>query len=140
MVGGPYFAKNLAALKTGGRIVYIAAQGGGTIELPIGALMQKRGFITGSTLRPRAADEKARLAGEVERVVWPWIEAGIGEAGDRPHLPARRGRQGAGAAGERPSPRQGGADGELTRVADLRISDARPPRTWPPMFAMRPFR
>ena len=77
MVGGPYFAKNLAALKTGGRIVYIAAQGGGTIELPIGALMQKRGFITGSTLRPRAADEKARLAGEVERVVWPWIEAGL---------------------------------------------------------------
>ena len=77
MVGGPYFAKNLAALKTGGRIVYIAAQGGGTIELPIGALMQKRGVITGSTLRPRAADEKARLAGEVERVVWPWIEAGL---------------------------------------------------------------
>jgi putative PIG3 family NAD(P)H quinone oxidoreductase len=76
MVGGPYFAKNLAALKTGGRIVYIAAQGGGTIELPIGALMQKRGVITGSTLRPRGADEKARLAAEVERVVWPWIEAG----------------------------------------------------------------
>jgi NADPH2:quinone reductase len=76
MVGGPYFARNLAALKTGGRIVYIAAQGGGTIELPIGALMQKRGVITGSTLRPRGADEKARLTAEVERVVWPWIEAG----------------------------------------------------------------
>jgi NADPH2:quinone reductase len=76
MVGAPYFAKNLAALKTGGRIVYIASQGGGTLELPIGALMQKRGTITGSTLRPRNADEKARLAGEVERVVWPWIEAG----------------------------------------------------------------
>ncbi|HEX3407359.1 MAG TPA: NAD(P)H-quinone oxidoreductase, partial [Caulobacteraceae bacterium] len=77
MVGGPYFAKNLAALKTGGRIVYIAAQGGGVVELPVGALMQKRGVVTGSTLRPRAADEKARLAGEVERVVWPWIEAGL---------------------------------------------------------------
>jgi NADPH2:quinone reductase len=76
MVGGPYFAKNLAALKVGGRIVYIAAQGGGTAELPIGALMQKRAVITGSTLRPRNADEKARLASEVERVVWPWIEAG----------------------------------------------------------------
>ncbi len=76
MVGAPYFAKNLAALKTGGRIVYIASLGGGTIELPIGALMQKRGVVTGSTLRPRAADEKARLAAEVERVVWPWIEAG----------------------------------------------------------------
>ncbi|HZZ90577.1 MAG TPA: zinc-binding dehydrogenase, partial [Caulobacteraceae bacterium] len=64
------------ALNTGGRIVYIAALGGGSIEVPIGAVMQKRAIITGSTLRPRAADEKARLAGEVERVVWPWIEAG----------------------------------------------------------------
>src|SRR5580698_5062747 len=76
MVGGAYFAKNLAALKTGGRIVYIASLGGGTVELPIGAMMMKRATITGSTLRPRTADEKARLAGEVERVVWPWIEAG----------------------------------------------------------------
>jgi putative PIG3 family NAD(P)H quinone oxidoreductase len=76
MVGAPYFARNLAALKTGGRIVYIASQGGGTVELPIGAIMQKRAVVTGSTLRPRSADEKARLAGEVERVVWPWIEAG----------------------------------------------------------------
>ena len=76
MVGGAYFAKNLAALNTGGRIVYIASLGGGTVELPIGAMMMKRATITGSTLRPRSADEKARLAGEVERVVWPWIEAG----------------------------------------------------------------
>jgi putative PIG3 family NAD(P)H quinone oxidoreductase len=76
MVGAPYFAANLAALKTGGRIVYIAAQGGGTLELPIGALMQKRATITGSTLRPRDADEKARLASEIERVVWPWVAAG----------------------------------------------------------------
>jgi NADPH2:quinone reductase len=76
MVGAPYFAKNLAALKTGGRIVYIAAQGGGALEVPIGAVMQKRAVITGSTLRPRVADEKARVAAEVERVVWPWIAAG----------------------------------------------------------------
>jgi len=76
MVGGPYFAKNLEALKTGGRIVYIAAQGGGTLELPIGKMMQKRAVITGSTLRPRAPEEKSRLAAEVQRVVWPWIEAG----------------------------------------------------------------
>jgi len=39
-------------------------------------LMMKRATITGSTLRPRGADEKARLAVEVERVVWPWIAAG----------------------------------------------------------------
>ncbi len=76
MVGGDYFAKNLESLKTGGRLVQIAALAGGTVELPIGKLMQKRGVITGSTLRPRDADEKARLAAEVERIVWPWIVSG----------------------------------------------------------------
>jgi NADPH2:quinone reductase len=76
MVGGDYFTKDLDALKTGGRIVFIAAQGGGEVPLQIFRLMQKRAVVTGSTLRPRDADEKARLAAEVERVVWPWIEAG----------------------------------------------------------------
>ena len=76
MVGGDYFAKDLEALNTGGRIVFIAAQGGGDVVLPIWRIMQKRAVVTGSTLRPRDADEKARLAAEVERVVWPWIAAG----------------------------------------------------------------
>ena len=76
MVGGDYFAKELDALKTGGRIVFIASLGGGQISFPIFQLMQKRAVVTGSTLRPRDADEKARLASEVERVGWPWIEAG----------------------------------------------------------------
>jgi len=76
MVAGPYFPKNLDALKTGGRLVHIASQAGATVELPIMKIMQKRLIITGSTLRPRDADEKARIAAAVERVVWPWIEAG----------------------------------------------------------------
>jgi len=76
MVGGDYFSKDLDALKVGGRIVFIAAQGGGEVPLQIFRLMQKRAVVTGSTLRPRDPDEKARLAAEVERVVWPWIEAG----------------------------------------------------------------
>jgi putative PIG3 family NAD(P)H quinone oxidoreductase len=76
MVGGAYFPKNLDAIRTGGRIVYIASQAGGEVNLPIFRIMMKRAVITGSTLRPRDADEKARLAAEVERVVWPWISAG----------------------------------------------------------------
>jgi len=76
MVGGDYFAKDLAALNTGGRLVFIAAQAGGKVELNIGALMLKRAVITGSTLRPRSADEKARLAAAVEATVWPWVAAG----------------------------------------------------------------
>jgi putative PIG3 family NAD(P)H quinone oxidoreductase len=76
MVAGPYFPKNLEALKTGGRLVHIAALGGAVVELPILKLMVKRLVLTGSTLRPRPADEKARLAAEVERVVWPWVASG----------------------------------------------------------------
>ncbi|WP_165185185.1 NAD(P)H-quinone oxidoreductase [Caulobacter soli] len=76
MVGASYFDKNLDALNTGGRIVYIAALAGPVLEAPVMKIMQKRAVITGSTLRPRPADEKARLAGEVERIVWPWIAAG----------------------------------------------------------------
>ncbi len=76
MVAGDYFPKNLDALRTGGRLVHIAALGGGTVELPIAKMMQKRLIITGSTLRPRSADEKARLALAVERVVWPWMGEG----------------------------------------------------------------
>ena len=73
MVAGPYFAKNVEAANTGGRIVHIAFQGGPTVELNIPQLMQKRLVVTGSTLRPRDADEKARLAAEVERTAWPWV-------------------------------------------------------------------
>ena len=76
MVGASYFDKNLDALNVGGRIVYIAALAGPVLEVPVMALMQKRAVLTGSTLRPRPADEKARLAAEIERVVWPWIAAG----------------------------------------------------------------
>ena len=76
MVGASYFDKNLDALNTGGRIVYIASLGGSTLEVPVMKIMQKRAVITGSTLRPRSADEKARLAAEVERIAWPWVAAG----------------------------------------------------------------
>lgn len=76
MVGASYFEGNLDALKHRGRIVYIAALGGGVINVPVFRIMQKQAVITGSTLRPRSTDEKARLAAEIERVVWPWIAAG----------------------------------------------------------------
>lgn len=76
MVGGDYFAKDLDALKMDGRIVFIASLGGNEVTLSIGRLMQKRGVVTGSTLRPRNPDEKARLAAAVEALAWPWIAAG----------------------------------------------------------------
>ncbi len=76
MVGGDYIARDIDAIKTGGRLVMIAAQSGANVEINLGRIMQKRMILTGSTLRPRGADEKARLAAAIEARVWPWIEAG----------------------------------------------------------------
>jgi NADPH:quinone reductase-like Zn-dependent oxidoreductase len=76
MVGGDYIARDIDAINTGGRLVMIAAQAGASVEINLGRIMQKRMILTGSTLRPRNADEKARLAAAIEAKVWPWIEAG----------------------------------------------------------------
>lgn len=76
LVGGPYIESNLELLSTGGRICYIAGDAGGEITVNIRAMMLKRAYITGATLRHRTIAEKGRLAGEIERRVWPWIERG----------------------------------------------------------------
>jgi putative PIG3 family NAD(P)H quinone oxidoreductase len=76
MVGGDVTPRNLDCLKPLGRNVLIATQAGAKAEINLMQVMQKRLILTGSTLRPRSADEKARLAAAVEATVWPWIEAG----------------------------------------------------------------
>jgi putative PIG3 family NAD(P)H quinone oxidoreductase len=76
MVGGPYVQKNLNVLNDQGRCVIIAFLQGPHADLNLMRLMLKRLTLTGSTLRSRSNAEKSRIAREVERVVWPWIEAG----------------------------------------------------------------
>lgn len=76
MVGGDYVQRNLDCLNELGRLVQIAFQAGPQVEVNLTRVMLKRLTLTGSTLRSRAADEKARLAQEVEAHVWPWVEAG----------------------------------------------------------------
>ena len=76
MVGGGYVQKNLNLLKEHGRCVMIAFLQGPQAEVNLMRLMLKRLTLTGSTLRSRSLAEKARLAREVERVVWPWIASG----------------------------------------------------------------
>ena len=76
MVGAAYAALNQAALNPFGRWVVIATQSGSTAEVDLARLMMKRITLTGSTLRSRPADEKARLIAAVEATVWPWVTAG----------------------------------------------------------------
>ena len=80
MVGAAYAELNLNALKPGGRWVVIAALTGGLAQIDLMRVMLKRIVLTGSTLRSRPADEKARLAAAVERTVWPWVASGAVKA------------------------------------------------------------
>lgn len=97
MVGGRYVQKNLNLLKQGGRCVQIAFLEGSRVEIDLLRLMLKRLTLTGSTLRARPVEEKARLAQAVERVVWPWI----GEGKVRPVIDQVYPFEAAGAALER---------------------------------------
>ncbi|WP_306252831.1 NAD(P)H-quinone oxidoreductase [Parvularcula sp. IMCC14364] len=76
MVGGDYVAKNLNCLKTGGRHVSIAFLGGLTAQINIMQIMRGRLTVTGSTLRARDPDEKARIASVLKDKVWPLLNAG----------------------------------------------------------------
>lgn len=76
MVGGDYTPRNLDLLSTDGRLVQIAFLKRPSTEVDLSVIMRKRAWITGSTLRARSAVEKGVIAAELQRQVWPLIEAG----------------------------------------------------------------
>ena len=76
MVGGEYFARNIDALATDGRLVEIATLQGVKAELNIQTIMQRRLTITGSTLRARPVADKGAIARALRIRVWPLVEAG----------------------------------------------------------------
>lgn len=76
MVGGDYIARNLRCLAMDGRLVQIAFLQGSKAEVDWTPVMVKRLTWTGSTLRPRSAADKARMAQDLRREVWPLLEAG----------------------------------------------------------------
>ncbi|HEU0071473.1 MAG TPA: NAD(P)H-quinone oxidoreductase [Alphaproteobacteria bacterium] len=76
MVGGDYIARDIAALASEGRLVFIAFQKGRKVEIDFQPIMVKRLTITGSTLRPRDVAFKSAVARELEESVWPWLSAG----------------------------------------------------------------
>lgn len=76
MVGGEQVAKDLSVMKPMGRVVMIAFPAGASGQIDFNSLMRRRLTLTGSTLRPRDDDEKARLAEQVEARVWPLVASG----------------------------------------------------------------
>ena len=76
MVGADYAVLNQSALNPLGRWVVIATQSGALAEVNLARLMMKRITLTGSTLRARPAEEKARLIAAVGATAWPWVASG----------------------------------------------------------------
>lgn len=76
MVGGSYLPRNIRALADDGRLVQIAFLQGARQEVNFAEVMMRRLTITGSTLRPRPVEEKARIARALEAHVWPLLVQG----------------------------------------------------------------
>ena len=76
IVGGPNIEKNFRAAAHDARIVQLAFALGSKVEVNLMPVMLKRLTYTGSTLRTRPPEFKARIARELEAQVWPWIERG----------------------------------------------------------------
>jgi NADPH2:quinone reductase len=73
IVGGDYLPRNIECLAMHGRLVQIGLLGSARAEIDLGAVMQKRLTITGSTLRHRSVEEKGAIARELEGKVWPLL-------------------------------------------------------------------
>jgi NADPH:quinone reductase len=76
MVGSAYTDRNIVAAAEDGRIVQIATLGGAEATINVARLMMKRVTLTGSTLRPRTREVKARFAQAIEQNLWPLFAAG----------------------------------------------------------------
>ena len=82
MAGGEFVNRNLDALNPGGRHVSIAFLRGPMAEINIMSIMRKRLRLSGSTMKARSVEEKARLAAALKTHVWPLLTSGT----VRPHI------------------------------------------------------
>jgi NADPH2:quinone reductase len=77
MVGGPYIPRNVACLAPDGRLVLIAFQLGSKVEkFDFAPVMMRRLTVTGSTMRPRSAAQKAAIAEALREKIWPLLASG----------------------------------------------------------------
>lgn len=77
MVGGDYAQKNINTLRPDGRLVIIGFLGGPkTTDFNFTKIMTQRLTVTGSTLRPRSAADKAAIATTLADQVWPLLADG----------------------------------------------------------------
>ncbi|HEX8045389.1 NAD(P)H-quinone oxidoreductase [Rhizobium sp.] len=77
MIGAAYFEKNLASLAKDGCLSIIAFLGGVVADkVNLQPIMVKRLTVTGSTMRPRTAEEKRAIRDDLLSQVWPLLDEG----------------------------------------------------------------
>ncbi|WP_119166630.1 NAD(P)H-quinone oxidoreductase [Algihabitans albus] len=76
IVGGDYVAKNLRLLASHGRLAQVSFIKESKVTIDARLLMSKCLTWTGSTLRPRSDEEKAEIARQLRREVWPLLSTG----------------------------------------------------------------
>ena len=74
MIGGEYFQKNINILNKFGRLINIAYLQSPLIKANLLPIMLKRLVVTGSTLRVRSDEEKAKIRDSLKKNVWPLFE------------------------------------------------------------------
>ncbi len=77
IMGASYFSRNMRSLAMDGRLVIIGFLGGIYAEqVNLQELALKRAIVTGSTMRARTTVEKAEIANDLLKKIWPVLDTG----------------------------------------------------------------
>ena len=76
-MGAKYLMRNVDCLAPSGRLVVIGMQGGVRAEVDLGVMLRRNATLLTTSLRARSPEQKAYICAETERMIWPWIAAGI---------------------------------------------------------------
>jgi len=77
VIGGDEVDRNLRATRLDGTVVQVGLMGGGTTEVNVGLLLQKRITWIGTTLRSRPLERKIGLSQRLIDEVLPLFDAGV---------------------------------------------------------------
>jgi len=76
IVGGDYFNRNLKTLSQNGRLICLSFLQGSKVEANLAPLLFKNLAIMGTTLRSKAIQQKAEIAKDLKKNIWPLLEGG----------------------------------------------------------------
>lgn len=76
VVGAPYVQRNLSVLTRGGRLVLIGLLGGSSGPIDLTPMLLKDLTVTGSGLRTKSVEAKARIVRAVGEQMWPLYGSG----------------------------------------------------------------